>query len=696
MTQAELFHKAINYLKDNFKDKIDLSFPTDLTSEKFTLQNLKQTWYPILIECLRSKADIKSSEQQPNFTNWSLNQKIFDYKQGHLDILAPLIKVGLVFNNIDHTNVDSFESVKFDDIAHSVHEYANRIGTQSNGIYINNRILLAIIQGTQVHYEHYFGNWDVYQQQQHINYLLDYNAEQFTSEFNVDANDTPHYLYTDVNGLITADTYTALITATQIYLAVQNGNTGNPKIITGNVSTELISDLNVHDIDSYGQNELVKAALVFNGCYVDDLEVNNAVPLFCDRFNISSNLDDTNNRKQFYATLFGVYHPNMTSKASISLVSHIKLDSHPKFEKPNQSVIQTFWIDTNINQLYILQLDSHNDFSQYIFTAPLQLNLSSNDFNQINEFKTNPLNGHTQTLIPIFDTSSYLSNTIIGAITGQNPDHGSHEQWDLNFKATFNNQHDAYKLNIQSILSNLSIPNDNSRTELALSPNHDILLFGAGKVGTKTIQNSYCVPLNYRDLLPKLQKGTIKACDLYDYLLSEYNNELLNPKTVINQYKDSNSYFNGKSLQGYGIDNNLNIYISCGKSPDDHGWHTNPPFLLFIKRDPFNKKQQSNQSADKTLAKYQRIDLGPDSTIANDDWYQYLIANNLSSIYHNNKAEILTRDSMAIEFENMQTIDTNETDHYACYLNIAYHEIGTGKTLYNNIYRLDWYDKFDE
>lgn len=51
---------------------------------------------------------------------------------------------------------------------------------------------------------------------------------------------------------------------------------------------------------------------------------------------------------------------------------------------------------------------------------------------------------------------------------------------------------------------------------------------------------------------------------------------------------------------------------------------------------------------------------------------------------------------MAIEFENMQTIDTNETDHYACYLNIAYHEIDTGKTLYNNIYRLDWYDKFDE
>ena len=709
MTQAELFHKAINYLKDNFKNKIDLSFPDDLTNEKFTLHNLKRTWYPILIECLQSKADIKPSEQQPDFTNWSLNKKIFSYKQGHLDILAPLIKTGLVFNDIDHTNVDSFESVKFDDIAHNVREYANRIGTQSNGIYINNRILLAIIQGTQVHYEHYFGNWDVYQQQQHINYLLDYNTEQFTSEFDVDANDAPHYLYTDVNGLVTANTYTALIIATQIYLAVQNGNTGDPKIITGNISSELISDLNAHDINLYGQNELVKAALVFNGCYVDDLEVNNAVPLFCDRFNISSNLDDINNRKQFYTTLFGVYHPNMASKASISLVSHIQTNYTTNFDKPNPRVIQTFWIDQQNNKLYILQLNNASankktteySINQYIYLAPLNQQLTSNNFQQIYSFTKKPTNGHTQTLIPLDDHALISASNKI--ITGSNPD-TTKSQWDYDFKAVQNLINDPSILASSTIINNIKLGSQYHRTELALSPNRNILIFGVGIVDPSTIQNSYCIPLDYQKLNNDLINNIGESVNLSDYQLVSYNNKSLASKSVIYQYYKNDSYLNGKSLQGYGIDDDLNVYVSCGKSPNMannisniDNWSDNPPFLIFVKSKAFEANTPNTKpSFDEHINNYQRIDLGPDKLSSHDNWYDYLVKNDLLETFLADKAKILRRDNYLLEFENIQVINTNESNHYACYLNIAYHSLVSKSTNLNIIYRLDWYDRFDE
>ena len=65
-------------------------------------------------------------------------------------------------------------------------------------------------------------------------------------------------------------------------------------------------------------------------------------------------------------------------------------------------------------------------------------------------------------------------------------------------------------------------------------------------------------------------------------------------------------------------------------------------------------------------------------------------------MYHNNKAEILDRDPFLIEFENIQAIDTDEADHYACYLTVAYHLDTSGDTRMNNIYRLDWWNKFDD
>ena len=65
-------------------------------------------------------------------------------------------------------------------------------------------------------------------------------------------------------------------------------------------------------------------------------------------------------------------------------------------------------------------------------------------------------------------------------------------------------------------------------------------------------------------------------------------------------------------------------------------------------------------------------------------------------IVSNKKSKILRRNNYLLEFENIQVINTNESDHYACYLNVAYHSLFNKTTNLNIIYRLDWYDRFDE
>lgn len=330
MVNTELFQNAIKYLKNNFSDKIKLSFPNNLSNEKFTLHNLRQTWYPILIECLQCQVGINKSEQCPNFSNWTLNQRIFKYKKDadgndnmdHLDKLAPLIKIGLIFDRIDNTNVSSFDNIKFNNISNSIQKYVDRIGTLSNGVHINNRMLLAIIGGTQVRYEHYFGNWYIYKQQQHLNYLLDYYTEQFSSTYSVDNLETPHYLYTDVTGLVTENTFDALTIALHIYVCVKT-HKYNLNSIDTTIDSDLIDNLNKHKITDSDINEFVKMGLVFNGCYVEDLEVEKPAQLFSDRFNLSSY--GPKEQWYFYYRLFNPYIMHLSSKASVSLVSSVLL-----------------------------------------------------------------------------------------------------------------------------------------------------------------------------------------------------------------------------------------------------------------------------------------------------------------------------------------------------------------------------------
>lgn len=701
MVNTELFQNAIKYLKNNFSDKIKLSFPNNLSNEKFTLHNLRQTWYPILIECLQCQVGIDKSEQCSNFSNWTLNQRIFKYKKDadgndnmdHLDKLAPLIKIGLIFDRIDNTNVSSFDNVKFNNISNSIQKYVDRIGTLSNGVHINNRMLLAIIGGTQVRYEHYFGNWYIYKQQQHLNYLLDYYTEQFSSTYSVDNLETPHYLYTDVTGLVTENTFDALTIALHIYVCVKT-HKYNLNSIDTTIDSDLIDNLNKHKITDSDINEFVKMGLVFNGCYVEDLEVEKPAQLFSDRFNLSSY--GSKEQWYFYYRLFNPYIMHLSSKVSVSLVSSVLLADLDDTSKPTNGVFQSIWIDNKSNTLNVLQLNPKKNYAQYIYSAPLKRYLASFDFNLVQSFESDSLCGHTQTLIPLLNDNDPYNINIKGWITGMNHDY-SKEHWDRDFKGVINQDY-VTKLLTNNIYTNGNIPEDYGRTELALSPKHNILLFGAGATYSHRMQKSYCRPLWYSYTQSLIKDNLNASYQLDNHPLLNLNDKKLSTKSVVYQYIPDNMYLNGRSLQGYAVDDDLNIYVSCGKSPNISELSKVPPFLIFVKNKGVAGDTSNNiPSYDEHNNGYQRIDLGPDNTDADDDsWKQYLIDNDLLNVYYNNKAEILDRDPFLIEFENIQAIDTDEAEHYACYLTVAYHLDTSGDTRMNNIYRLDWWNKFDD
>lgn len=662
--------------------------PKKLDSNNITWSNLKKTWIPVLFKAIQLSSGVKSNDllslndfmactTLPDQIDKIRKQCNKDKSSFYVFVAAGLVFQGLIsrdtlkstseLKSTPKSWVTYFSSI--DHIKPGISEYVNRIGTLSNGSEFNYHTLLAICTGTLVIYENQFGNWQIMQQQQHLNYLIDYYIEQYRFTFDVDADDLPFYQYTNTNGIVTKHTYDTLIKTLQTWLYELDNDTDVSKI-NGDYNS-IKEKLYEHNPFNSDINELTNAALTFNGCAPNMDDLNPAIYTFCDRYNLKSDVVyNKDSRKAFYDKLFGEYYKSMFSRANVTLAHSINTDANvtDAVKHPLSRVNQAFVLndmDNTQNQLSILQLSSEEPNGQFAYKATFNhddIKLNSNNFNPLNTNAELNTTGHTQTLI--------LNDSF--RIVGCNPKKSktSKYYWDIDFKWTIDSG--------KAFTLSTDLTTDILRSEAYLSDNQSTLLVALTTTNDTTKSKVYFI--DFHKLQNDINNSSDKLFKLSDYKLDE--------GTFIH-YVANDSFYNGKSIQGYGVDNQSHIYVSSGFAPKNN--KLKPPFLITMKKSIKAKDDLSN---------YIRVDLGPSSCtktefekLKSDDFKQYIVDNDLQNVYLDNKADILARDGYLYEFESLQVINLNTDGQYACYLNIAYHNKSTHKTEYNRVFRLDWYDK---
>lgn len=680
---SDLTDELRTYLIQKYDEAFSADdIPKKLDSNNITWSNLKKTWIPVLFKAIQLSSGVKSNDllslndfmactTLPDQIDKIRKQCNKDKSSFYVFVAAGLVFQGLIsrdtLKSTPKSWVTYFSSI--DHIKPGISEYVDRIGTLSNGSEFNYHTLLAICTGTLVIYENQFGNWQIMQQQQHLNYLIDYYIEQYRFTFDVDADDLPFYQYTNTNGIVTKYTYDTLIKTLQTWLYELDNDTDVSKI-NGDYNSikEKLYDHNPFNSDI---NELTNAALTFNGCVPNIDDLNPAIYTFCDRYDLKSDVvNNKDSRKAFYDKLFGEYYESMFSRANVTLAHSINTDANvtAAVKHPLSRVNQAFVLndmDNTQNQLSILQLSSEEPNGQFAYKATFNhddIKLNSNNFNPLNTNAELNTTGHTQTLI--------LNDSF--RIVGCNPKKSktSKYYWDIDFKWTIDSG--------KAFTLSTDLTTDILRSEAYLSDNQSTLLVALTTTNDTTKSKVYFI--DFHKLQNDINNSSDKLFKLSDYKLDE--------GTFIH-YVANDSFYNGKSIQGYGVDNQSHIYVSSGFAPENN--KLKPPFLITMKKSIKAKDDLSN---------YIRVDLGPSSCtktefekLKSDDFKQYIVDNDLQNVYLDNKADILARDGYLYEFESLQVINLNTDGQYACYLNIAYHNKSTHKTEYNRVFRLDWYDK---
>ena len=680
---SDLTDELRTYLIQKYDEAFSADdIPKKLDSNNITWSNLKKTWIPVLFKAIQLSSGVKSNDllslndfmactTLPDQIDKIRKQCNKDKSSFYVFVAAGLVFQGLIsrdtLKSTPKSWVTYFSSI--DHIKPGISEYVDRIGTLSNGSEFNYHTLLAICTGTLVIYENQFGNWQIMQQQQHLNYLIDYYIEQYRFTFDVDADDLPFYQYTNTNGIVTKYTYDTLIKTLQTWLYELDNDTDVSKI-NGDYNSikEKLYDHNPFNSDI---NELTNAALTFNGCVPNIDDLNPAIYTFCDRYDLKSDVvNNKDSRKAFYDKLFGEYYESMFSRANVTLAHSINTDANvtAAVKHPLSRVNQAFVLndmDNTQNQLSILQLSSEEPNGQFAYKATFNhddIKLNSNNFNPLNTNAELNTTGHTQTLI--------LNDSF--RIVGCNPKKSktSKYYWDIDFKWTIDSG--------KAFTLSTDLTTDILRSEAYLSDNQATLLVALTTTNDTTKSKVYFI--DFHKLQNDINNSSDKLFKLSDYKLDE--------GTFIH-YVANDSFYNGKSIQGYGVDNQSHIYVSSGFAPENN--KLKPPFLITMKKSIKAKDDLSN---------YIRVDLGPSSCtktefekLKSDDFKQYIVDNDLQNVYLDNKADILARDGYLYEFESLQVINLNTDGQYACYLNIAYHNKSTHKTEYNRVFRLDWYDK---
>ena len=680
---SDLTDELRTYLIQKYDEAFSADdIPKKLDSNNITWSNLKKTWIPVLFKAIQLSSGVKSNDllslndfmactTLPDQIDKIRKQCNKDKSSFYVFVAAGLVFQGLIsrdtLKSTPKSWVTYFSSI--DHIKPGISEYVDRIGTLSNGSEFNYHTLLAICTGTLVIYENQFGNWQIMQQQQHLNYLIDYYIEQYRFTFDVDADDLPFYQYTNTNGIVTKYTYDTLIKTLQTWLYELDNDTDVSKI-NGDYNSikEKLYDHNPFNSDI---NELTNAALTFNGCVPNIDDLNPAIYTFCDRYDLKSDVvNNKDSRKAFYDKLFGEYYESMFSRANVTLAHSINTDANvtDAVKHPLSRVNQAFVLndmDNTQNQLSILQLSSEEPNGQFAYKATFNhddIKLNSNNFNPLNTNAELNTTGHTQTLI--------LNDSF--RIVGCNPKKSktSKYYWDIDFKWTIDSG--------KAFTLSTDLTTDILRSEAYLSDNQSTLLVALTTTNDTTKSKVYFI--DFHKLQNDINNSSDKLFKLSDYKLDE--------GTFIH-YVANDSFYNGTSIQGYGVDNQSHIYVSSGFAPENN--KLKPPFLITMKKSIKAKDDLSN---------YIRVDLGPSSCtktefekLKSDDFKQYIVDNDLQNVYLDNKADILARDGYLYEFESLQVINLNTDGQYACYLNIAYHNKSTHKTEYNRVFRLDWYDK---
>lgn len=686
---SDLTDELRTYLIQKYDEAFSADdIPKKLDSNNITWSNLKKTWIPVLFKAIQLSSGVKSNDllslndfmactTLPDQIDKIRKQCNKDKSSFYVFVAAGLVFQGLISRDTLKSTSELKSTLKswvtyfssIDHIKPGISEYVDRIGTLSNGSEFNYHTLLAICTGTLVIYENQFGNWQIMQQQQHLNYLIDYYIEQYRFTFDVDADDLPFYQYTNTNGIVTKYTYDTLIKTLQTWLYELDNDTDVSKI-NGDYNSikEKLYDHNPFNSDI---NELTNAALTFNGCVPNIDDLNPAIYTFCDRYNLKSDVvNNKDSRKAFYDKLFGEYYESMFSRANVTLAHSINTDANvtDAVKHPLSRVNQAFVLndmDNTQNQLSILQLSSEEPNGQFAYKATFNhddIKLNSNNFNPLNTNAELNTTGHTQTLI--------LNDSF--RIVGCNPKKSktSKYYWDIDFKWTIDSG--------KAFTLSTDLTTDILRSEAYLSDNQSTLLVALTTTNDTTKSKVYFI--DFHKLQNDINNSSDKLFKLSDYKLDE--------GTFIH-YVANDSFYNGKSIQGYGVDNQSHIYVSSGFAPENN--KLKPPFLITMKKSIKAKDDLSN---------YIRVDLGPSSCtktefekLKSDDFKQYIVDNDLQNVYLDNKADILVRDGYLYEFESLQVINLNTDGQYACYLNIAYHNKSTHKTEYNRVFRLDWYDK---
>lgn len=681
---SDLTDELRTYLLQKYDEDLSADdIPKKLNSNNITWSNLKKTWIPVLFKAIQLSSGVKSNDllslndfmvctTLPDQIDKIRKQCNKDKSPFYVFVAAGLVFQGLISRDTLKSTPKSWVAYfsSIDHIKPGISEYVDRIGTLSNGSEFNYHTLLAICTGTSVIYENQFGNWQIMQQQQHLNYLIDYYIEQYRFTFDVDADDLPFYRYTNTNGIVTKYTYDTLIKTLQTWLYESDNNTDVSKI-NGDYNS-IKEKLYEHNPFNSDINELTNAALTFNGCVPNIDDLNPAIYTFCDRYNLKSDVvHNKNSRKEFYDKLFGEYYKSMFSRANVALIRSIHMDTTAKNpnSEPMPRVNQAFVYskDPLKGQLSFLQLSSDEPNKQYVYTNNTwhnNIKLQSIDFTSLNSEAELSTTGHTQTLILGKDFE----------IVGCNPKKSktSKYYWDIDFKWTIDSD--------KEFILSTDLTTDILRSEAYLSQDQSTLLVALTTTNDTTKSKVYFI--DFHKLQNDINNSSDKLFKLSDYKLDE--------GTFIH-YIANDSFYNGKSIQGYGVDNQSHIYVSSGFAPENN--KLKPPFLITMKKSIKVKDDLSN---------YIRVDLGPSSftkiefeKLKFDDFKQYIVDNDLQNVYLDNKADILARDGYLYEFESLQVIKLkdNTDGHYACYLNIAYHNKSTHKTEYNRVFRLDWYDK---
>ena len=173
------------------------------------------------------------------------------------------------------------------------------------------------------------------------------------------------------------------------------------------------------------------------------------------------------------------------------------------------------------------------------------------------------------------------------------------------------------------------------RSEAAVSPNYRYFLIAA----VDRDGNGYFSIYNLADINEELNKVGTGDVNLK-------TNQYLREKCV-SAFKVSDFVGQVGSIQGYDIDNDMNIYISSEAHPDKNNIVSKPKKIVKM---PWNTTDKSQ--------------------------WDFIWLNNNS---------IINKPGYATELEGIQVLESNDL-----YLTVAYHDNKTYTTKYNKIFEVKW------